>query len=69
MFKCQNGIDYDECNNKTKEKGELCDECASIAYDKATEQAASDYFGGSQPYTMRERSEAIFNELLALGVK
>lgn len=68
-YRCQNGVDFDECDEIVNKKGEMCDTCESIAYDLASEAAASDYFGGSANYTQKEKSDAIFKELIELGVR
>jgi hypothetical protein len=37
-MKCQNGIDYEECENDSiNQKGGLCHDCEELAYDLAME--------------------------------
>ena len=33
MYKCINGIDYEECENLVHTSGEMCDHCLGHAYD------------------------------------
>lgn len=50
---CQNGTDYEECENKVKRKGEFCGDCQEKSFESFTDH----YFGGSVPVTSKERRE------------
>lgn len=69
MFKCQNEIDYGECNNAVKNSGELCEECDSIETERAHQAFLDSYYGGSATVTLKERQDASFKELQKLGIK
>jgi hypothetical protein len=57
MIQCQNGIDYDECDNKVEKPG-LCDECNEAAYDQHIENLMS----GEPPLTLREQQQIAWKQ-------
>lgn len=69
MFKCQNGVDYDECDKTVLHEGSLCEECDSIETERAYDAFLEHYYGGSACVTLKEKQDASFKELRALGIK
>jgi len=55
QYLCQNGIDYENCEITVDKEGEVCDNCNEIAY----ENYLSDFYGGSQPVTLKEKQRKI----------
>ncbi len=50
-MKCQNGIDYDECENEREKGSEVCSECN----ERLAQDALNDFYGSSAPQTLREK--------------
>jgi hypothetical protein len=48
---CQNGVDYDECDERVSKNGALCDNCNEAAYDQYMENLMS----GEPPLTLKEQ--------------
>jgi len=55
---CRNGIDYDECDNQGQViyRG-YCEDCWVCEAEKAQEAKIEEFYGGSQPVTLREKQE------------
>jgi len=53
QYLCQNGEDYDECDEIVEVKNSVCNSCAEKAYDLYLE----DFYGGSSPITLDEQME------------
>jgi len=59
QYLCQNGEDYDECEETVEIKNSVCNSCAEKAYDLYLE----DFYGGSSPVTQRERDAETMKKL------
>lgn len=51
QYLCQNGEDYDECDEIVEVKNSVCNSCVEKAYDLYLE----DFYGGSSPITLDEQ--------------
>lgn len=51
QYLCQNGEDYDECEETVEIKNSVCNSCAEKSYDLYLE----DFYGGSSPITLDEK--------------
>ena len=51
QYLCQNGVDYDECEEIVEVKNSICNFRAEKAYDLYLE----DFYGGSSPVTLDEK--------------
>lgn len=57
-MKCRNGIDYDACENEGSIKWYgYCPECFIEEAEEAHEGMLSDFYGGSQAVTLKEKIE------------
>jgi hypothetical protein len=59
QYLCQNGEDYDECDEIVEVKNSVCNSCAEKAYDLYLE----DFYGESSPVTQKERYEDTMKKL------
>ena len=59
QYLCQNGEDYDECEETVEIKNSVCNSCA----EKAFELYLEDFYGGSSPVTQKERDDNTMKKL------